>query len=330
LITNDIVVVSENGSAIDDSALRSLIDQLGTDPLYGDTEIVLSEDGTVAMVSAVIKTDPSSAAAIDGLTRLRSEHIPAALGSYGYAVYVGGDTASTQDEIDLMLDYLPWVFGFVLGASFLLLMMVFRSIVVPAKAILMNMLSVAAAYGLLVLVFQEGLGATLFGFHQTPVIEFWLPLFLFSILFGLSMDYHVFMLSRIKERYDETGENTAAVVFGLRNTAGIITGAALIMVAVFGGFALGDLSMFQQLGFGLAAAIIIDATLVRSILVPASMELLGDRNWYFPGWLEWLPRLEAEGKSDPVETAPGVPGAVSTDSPALHRRPVPNTQNLGD
>jgi RND superfamily putative drug exporter len=159
----------------------------------------------------------------------------------------------------------------------------------------MNLLSVGAAYGLIVLVFQEGVGAGLFGFHQTPVIESWLPLFLFSILFGLSMDYHVFLLSRIKERYDLTGDNSGAVEYGLRSTGSIITGAALIMVAVFGGFALGDLVMFEQMGFGLAVAIIVDATIVRSILVPASMELLGDWNWYFPRWLEWLPQIHIEG-----------------------------------
>ncbi len=139
------------------------------------------------------------------------------------------------------------------------------------------------------------MGNEIFGFQKVEVIEAWLPLFLFSVLFGLSMDYHVFLLSRIREHYDQTGDNTESVAYGLRTTAGIITGAALIMVAVFGGFASGRMAAFQQMGFGLAAAVLIDATLVRSVLVPASMKLLGNRNWYLPRWLEWLPKVSVEG-----------------------------------
>jgi RND superfamily putative drug exporter len=146
----------------------------------------------------------------------------------------------------------------------------------------------------------KGVGTDLLGFREAPVIESWLPLFLFAILFGLSMDYHVFLLSRIKERYDETGENTASVVHGLRQTGGIITGAALIMVAVFAGMASGDLVIFQQVGFGLAVAIIVDATIVRMVLVPASMELLGDWNWYLPFWLKWLPDFRVDGRPAPA------------------------------
>jgi len=145
-------------------------------------------------------------------------------------------------------------------------------------------------------VFQNGFGADLLGFQQTDVIEAWIPLFLFAVLFGLSMDYHIFLLSRIKERYDITGDNDESVAFGLGSTGAIITGAALIMVAVFGGFAAGDLVMFQQMGFGLAVAIILDATIVRTVLVPATMKLLGDLNWYFPSWLEWLPEIHIEGR----------------------------------
>ena len=182
-----------------------------------------------------------------------------------------------------------------LGLSFLLLMIAFRSIVVPRKAIMMNLLSVGAAYGLLVLVFQEGVGAELFGFQQIDAIEAWMPLFLFSILFGLSMDYHVFLLSRIREHYDLTGDNTESVAVGLQSTARIITGAALIMVAVFGGFAVGELVMLQQMGFGLGVAVLLDATIVRSILVPAAMALLGDRNWYLPRWLELAAPDRARG-----------------------------------
>jgi putative drug exporter of the RND superfamily len=210
-------------------------------------------------------------------------------------VFVGGPTAETVDDVQTQREYLPIVFAFVLGSSFLLLMVVFRSIVVPLKAVAMNLLSVGAAYGILVLVFQEGIGADLLGFGRAPVIESWLPLFLFAILFGLSMDYHVFLLSRIKEHYDDTRDNAASVAYGLRSTAGIITGAAIIMVVVFAGMASGDLVVFQQVGFGLAVAVILDATIIRMVLVPASMELLGDWNWYLPSWLSWLPKINVEG-----------------------------------
>ena len=159
----------------------------------------------------------------------------------------------------------------------------------------MNLLSVGAAYGLLVLVFQEGWGNELFGFPQVDTIEFWVPLFLFAVLFGLSMDYHVFLLSRIRERFSQTGDNSDAVSYGVASTGRIITGAALIIIAVFSGFARGDLVMFQQMGFGVAVALLLDATLVRLVLVPAAMELLGDRNWYLPSWLRWLPDVRVEG-----------------------------------
>ena len=183
-----------------------------------------------------------------------------------------------MDSVDIVRQYVPLIMAAVLAASFLLLLIAFRSIVVPIKAVVMNLLSVGAAYGMVVLVFQKGVGSSLFGFQEVPVIESWIPLFLFATLFGLSMDYHVFLLSRIKERYDQTGDNSGSVMYGLKSTASIITGAALIMVAVFGGFALGPLSMFQQMGFGLAVAVILDATIVRMVLVPAGMELLGDKN----------------------------------------------------
>ena len=161
---------------------------------------------------------------------------------------------------------------------------------------MLNLLSVGAAYGLLVLVFEKGIGNDILGFQQVDVIEAWIPLFLFSILFGLSMDYEVFLLSRIRERYDAGASNVQSIAFGLRSTAGIITGAALIMVAVFGGFALGDLVMFQQFGFGLGVAVLVDATIIRSLLVPSTMKLLGDNNWYLPSWLSWLPDMRVEAK----------------------------------
>jgi RND superfamily putative drug exporter len=309
------VVVERNGTEAADleSAVAGLVELIESDSYFGDVNVATDASGDITLIDAVMIGDFTSEEASDAIIRLRSKYVPATIGTTGATALVGGGTASVMDEVELMTRYLPYVFGFVLGSSFLLLLLVFRSIVVPLKAVLMNVLSVGAAYGLLVLVFQEGLGAGLFGFKQVPVIEFWLPLFLFSILFGLSMDYHVFMLSRIKEHYDETGRNRESVAFGLRSTAGIITGAALIMVAVFGGFALGQLSMFQQMGFGLAAAVIIDVTLIRSVLVPASMELLGDWNWYFPRWLEWLPRLNVEGRSAPSAQAQVVPTGGAAD-----------------
>ena len=213
----------------------------------------------------------------------------------GAEVLVGGTTSENIDYFSSVIDPAPLVIAFVLVLTFLFLTVVFRSVVVAATAVALNLLSVGAAYGLLVLVFQYGIGAGIFGFEETDTIEAWVPLFLFSVLFGLSMDYQVFLLSRIRERYDETGDTTDAVTFGVGSTARIITGAALIIVAVFSGFARGDLIMFQQMGFGVAVALLIDATIIRSVLLPSAMGLLGRWNWYLPSWLEWLPRLQVEG-----------------------------------
>src|SRR4029453_2894717 len=207
-------------------------------------------------------------------------------------VLVGGATAESVDYFDIVGGWLPIVFAFVLGLSFILLTVGFRSIGIPAVAIALNLLSVGAAYGLLVLVFQHGVGADLLGFQQIDTIEAWVPLFLFSVLFGLSMDYQVFLLSRIRERYDQSKDTRDAVGWGVASTARVITGAALMIVAVFLGFARGDLVMFQQMGFGVAVSLLIDATLVRSVLLPSVMALLGDRSWYLPRWLEWLPHVE--------------------------------------
>ena len=277
------------------SGIAELTASLDDDEFFGTSELETNESGDLALLTVAMPGDFSSPESESALKRLRDDYIPATFGDETADIFVGGPTAETVDDIAKQEEFLPFVFAFVLGLSFLLLLVVFRSIVVPLKAVVMNLLSVGAAYGILVLVFQEGIGNELFGFTESPVIQSWLPLFLFAILFGLSMDYHVFLLSRIKERYDETGDNTASVAYGLRQTAGIITGAALIMVAVFGGMASGELVVFQQMGFGLAVAIILDATVIRMVLVPASMELLGDWNWYFPRWLEWLPEIHIEG-----------------------------------
>jgi RND superfamily putative drug exporter len=239
---------------------------------------------------------------MEAVERLRADHIPRAFDGASARALVTGKTAELVDLTDATETYTPIVFAFVLGLSFLLLTVAFRSIVIPVKAILMNLLSVGAAYGLLVLVFQKGVGADLLGFRQVEVIQTGLPLFLFAVLFGLSMDYHVFLLSRVRERFLQTGDNDEAVAFGLRSTSRLITGAALIMVAVFSGFALGDLVPMQQLGFGLAVAVLVDATIVRCVLVPASMKLLGKWNWYLPNVLRGLPDLHLEGPT-PAEAA---------------------------
>jgi len=252
-------------------------------------------DGTFAVVTINLTTDASAPESIKAVGTLRQDVIPQAFAGTSVQHFVAGEPAFNKDFFALVDHWTPIVFVFVLGLSFLLLTIAFRSIVVPAKAIVMNLLSVGAAYGLMVLVFQKGYGNDFLGFQETPTIEAWIPIFLFCVLFGLSMDYHVFLLSRIREHYDQTHRNRESVAVGLQSTAKIITGAALIMVAVFSGFAMGRLVMFQQMGFGLGVAVLIDATIVRSILVPSAMALLGDRNWYLPSWLNWLPDLRVEG-----------------------------------
>ena len=279
IITADIVVLAPDVSTV---AVRGAIEELtvslASDDFFGTAESIISANGDLADIRVSIAGDISSDESIAAIRRLRDDYIPAAFAGVNAEVLVGGGTAEVIDDVAIVWQYVPLIVAAVLAASFLLLLIAFRSIVVPLKAVVMNLLSVGAAYGMVVLVFQKGVGSSLFGFQEVPVIESWIPLFLFAILFGLSMDYHVFLLSRIKERYEETGDNSGSVVYGLHSTASIITGAAVIMVAVFGGFALGPLSMFQQMGFGLAVAVILDATIVRMVLVPASMELLGDKN----------------------------------------------------
>jgi RND superfamily putative drug exporter len=291
----NIVVDGDVNSAAVRDGMRSLQDLLRSDPDFVGEPMVQNNDaGDLALISIPIRGEFSSDQAVDAVKRLRKQYVPQSFKGVDAEVLVTGITAFNLDFFDIVDGYTPVVFVVVLGLSFLLLMVAFRSIVIPVKAIIMNLLSVGAAYGLLVLVFQKGVGADLLGFQQTEIIDAWIPLFLFSVLFGLSMDYHVFIMSRIRERYDETNDNAGAVAYGLRATAGLITGAALIMVAVFGGFATGDFVANQQFGFGLAVAILIDATLVRSVLVPSLMRLLGTANWYFPSWLNWVPDLRVE------------------------------------
>jgi RND superfamily putative drug exporter len=255
----------------------------------------ISPDETVASVSIPLAgdgTDAESNAALDGL---RGELIPATLGTVsGATTDVTGMTAETADFNDSMSSHMPWVFAFVLSAAFLLLMVTFRSLVIPLKAILLNLLSVGAAYGVLVLVFQEGWGESLLGFESTGAITAWLPLFLFVVLFGLSMDYHVFILTRIREAVDRGMRTEDAVAQGIKSTAGVVTSAAIVMVAVFSIFATLSSLEFKQMGVGLAVAILIDATIIRGVLLPATMKLLGEWNWWLPSWLGWLPRVARE------------------------------------
>ena len=273
-----------------------------SDGHFGPTQVTVNKAGNLTLVTTTLAGDPAGSATQSIVKSLRSDIAPQAFGDMATKVYVTGNTAGVVDYLGFFDTWLPVALAVVLSLSFVLLLVAFRSVVIPAQAIAMNLLSVGAAYGLMVLVFQKGVGASLLGLTQVESIEAWVPLFLFSLLFGLSMDYQVFLLSRIKERYDQTGDTREAVGYGLGRTAGIITGAAAIMVCVFGGMASGELVMFQQMGFGLAVAVFIDATVVRTIIVPAAMELLGDRNWYLPRWLQWIPDISVEGHA--YEPAP--------------------------
>jgi RND superfamily putative drug exporter len=297
------------------AAFAKLQAALAKDDRFGPPQPAGDSAPDLAVINVPVAGDPNSDAALDAVRALRDTYLPDALTGTDLNAYVTGASAQNLDYFAITDRYLPIVFVLVLGLSFILLMLAFRSVVVPASSIIMNLLSVGAAYGLLVFVTQQGHGADLFGFQQVPIVEAWIPLFLFSVLFGLSMDYQVFLLSRIRERYDQRGDAREAVAYGIRTTARLITGAALIMVAVFAGFAAGQLVMFQQMGFGLGVAILVDATIVRSVLMPAWMEILGDRSWYLPHFLEWLPDFRVEGGAAAMPEAPpryraSAPGGV--------------------
>ena len=298
----EIVIDGDADSEVIKAGIESLRALLATDADFaGEATVRVNDERDLTLVSVPVAGEPASDVAIAALRRLRQDYLPAAFATVDAEILVTGETSFNVDFFEMTDRYTPIIFGFVLSLSFLLLTVAFRSIVIPLKSIILNLLSVGAAYGLLVLVFQKGYGADVLGFQTSEMIDAWIPLFLFAILFGLSMDYHVFLLSRIRERYDQTQDNAESVAYGLRSTAGLITGAALIMVAVFGGFASGDLVSNQQIGFGLAVAVFLDATIVRTILVPATMRLLGRANWYYPRFLEWVPRIGIEGE---METAP--------------------------
>jgi uncharacterized membrane protein YdfJ with MMPL/SSD domain len=265
---------------------------------------------TVAHISIPIEGDGVDSTSNQALTALRDEIIPPTLGTLENSeVGVTGTTAQSRDYSDQLKANAPLVFAFVLILAFVLMLLSFRSIVIAAKAVILNLLSVGAAYGILVLVFQHGWGKGILGFEFTGGIDPFLPILLFVILFGLSMDYHVFILSRIREGYDNGMSTEEAITHGIKSTAGVVTSAAIVMVAVFAVFGALQALLFKQFGVGLAAAILIDATIVRAVLLPASMKLLGDWNWYLPKWLEWLPHFEHGEKLEPVKapaaTSPG-------------------------
>ena len=284
----------------------------------------VSADRTVAQVSIPLAGDGSDSQSTAALASLRDDLIPATVGGApGVTADVTGYTAESEDFTDTLKSHAPLVFGFVLLAAFILLLFTFRSIVIPFKAIVLNLLSVGAAYGILVWIFQEGHLESLLGFESSGAIVSWMPIFLFVVLFGLSMDYHVFILTRIREAFDRGMPTNEAVAHGIKTTAGVVTSAAVVMISVFAIFATLSLLIFKQLGVGLAMAVLIDATIIRGVLLPATMKLLGDWNWYLPGWLEWLPRVTQEPELPPV--APGEaeadrrePPTKSADSGAKH------------
>jgi len=280
--------------------------------LFPPFHVEVNRDKTVARVDFSLAGSGDDKTSVRALNALRHEVIPPVAKTLpGVQVAVTGETAGTKDFNDQMKSRMPFVLAFVLGLAFLLLLMTFRSIVIPIKSILLNLLSVGSAYGILVLVFQHHWAEGILGFNSNGAITSWLPLFLFVVLFGLSMDYHVFILSRVKELVDRGMKTEHAVSYGIRQTAGTVTSAAIVMVAVFAIFATLRTIDMKQMGVGLAVAVLIDATVIRAVLLPAAMKLLGEWNWYLPSWLEWLPSLSAE--EAPAEEAPEAPAVPAVN-----------------
>jgi RND superfamily putative drug exporter len=285
---------------------------LATGVIHQPIRVAVNKAKTVARVDFPLAGEGQDATAMRALETLRNDVIPPVLATLpeGTEEAVTGDTAVTQDFNHTMKSRAPIVFAFVLGFAFLLLLLTFRSIVIPIKAIILNLLSVGAAYGVLVWIFQDGHLQGVLGFHSNGAVVTWLPLFLFTVLFGLSMDYHVFILSRVKELVDQGMPTDQAVERGIRTTASTVTSAAAVMIAVFAVFASLRTLDIKQLGVGLAVAVFIDATVIRGVLLPATMKLLGDWNWYLPRWLEWMPRVSLEADlRDEVPEAPPIPVA---------------------
>jgi uncharacterized membrane protein YdfJ with MMPL/SSD domain len=300
-------------------AVRTAIGQLerralATGQMHQPITVDVNGAGTVAKIDIPIGGQGTDAASRAALDALRGTIVPQTVGALpDTEAGVTGLTAEWKDQADELKSNLPPVVAFVLLFAFGLMLVAFRSLVIAAKAVMLNLLSVAAAYGVLVLVFQHGIGRGVLGLSSTTGIAPEVPLLLFVILFGLSMDYHVFILSRIREAHDRGASTDEAIERGIRSTAGVVTSAALVMVAVFSVFIALSVTFFKQFGVGLAAAVLIDATIVRAVLLPASMKLLGDWNWYLPRWLRWLPRLDSSGPGAPrADRAPGVPAGAET------------------
>jgi RND superfamily putative drug exporter len=273
--------------------------------------LVVNPARTAAIINVPLAGNGVDATSVHALATLRNKVIPATLGTApGVRVAVTGETAGTADFNALMGQRSWMVFAFVLLLAFLLLLVAFRSLVIPVTAVLLNLLSVGAAYGVIVALFQWGWGQSFLGFTSVHSITSFLPLFMFVVLFGLSMDYHVFILSRIRESYDRCGSTEYAVAHGIKTTAGVVTAAAIVMVFVFLTFATLSMVQLKEMGVGLAVAVLLDATVVRALLLPATMKLLGPRNWYLPRWLEWLPRLSEPAPPPSAGQAPRQPVAT--------------------
>jgi uncharacterized membrane protein YdfJ with MMPL/SSD domain len=306
-VTVDVAVEADNvrsgPAAVGIAELRSRA--TATPNVLPGTEVTYGANGTVAEISIPTRGNGNDAASTAALDRIRGEIIPATIGRVeGATVNVSGNAAQSKDFRQLVADRLPLIFAFVFGLTFVIMLVTFRSIVIPIKAILLNLLSVGAAYGVLVLVFQDGHGEGLLGFTSNGGVTSWLPLFLFVVLFGLSMDYHVFILSRVREAHQSGMTTTEAIRHGIATTAGTVTSAAIVMVVVFLVFCTLSFLDFKEMGLGLAVAVLIDATIVRGVLLPASMKVLGDWNWYLPKWLQWLPRSRREARSGGAFPAP--------------------------
>ena len=311
-----VVVSSENGPTQQvRQGVTRMVAQATASPLFKDHPVTVQRypDPKVVQVSIPISGDGTDSRSYDAVNELRDRIIPATIGAVpGVSADVTGFSAESKDWTEVTKSHVPIVFAFVLTAAFLLLLFTFRSIVIPIKAIILNLLSVGAAYGVIVWIFQDGHLESFLGFHSNGSIISWMPLFLFVVLFGLSMDYHVFILTRIRESYDRGMSTEEAVAHGIKTTAGVVTSAAAVMIAVFAVFATLSLIFFKELGVGLGVAVLIDATLVRAILLPASMTLLGDWNWYLPSWLEWIPRVgPVAAPSIPQEPGPTDKGAAA-------------------
>jgi len=294
-----IVAIKANTDAVaTKSAIAALKTRaLASGQMSGPIDVDVNPAHTVARVTIPLQGNGTDAKSTAALKTLRNEILPATVGKLPDATYaVTGGTAASYDGNQLLKHSLPYVFGFVLTFAFILLLVSFRSLVIALKAIVLNLLSVGAAYGVLVAVFQYGWGENILNFRGNNGIAAWLPVFMFVILFGLSMDYHVFILSRVREAFDRGLTTGDAVAHGIKTTAGVVTSAAVVMVGVFSIFATLPILDMKEMGVGLAAAVLIDATIVRAVLLPATMKLLGEWNWYLPRWLEWLPQIEAHGE----------------------------------